>query len=69
LLHVDVHPAADGPTHLDLRYHLVVRGDPAPRPPVGESQEVLWYDRATATALADPGLRGLVESMTRADLR
>jgi 8-oxo-dGTP pyrophosphatase MutT (NUDIX family) len=60
LAHLDVHRAADGHTHLDLRYHLVARGDPTPRPPAGESQEVAWYDPQAAAALADPGLRGLI---------
>ncbi len=69
LRHVDVHQASDGHTHLDLRYRLVAQGDPTPRPPVGESQEVAWYGREEAAALADPGLRGLIESLTEADIR
>ncbi|MHB8506251.1 MAG: NUDIX domain-containing protein [Acidimicrobiales bacterium] len=60
LLHVDVHDAAHGHTHLDLRYALVVAGDATPRPPAGESQLVAWYPLAEAIPRADPGLRGLL---------
>lgn len=63
LLHVDVHDAAHGHTHLDLRYRLRVRGDPTPRPPEGESQEVAWYPLDAAIAVADPGLRVLLEAL------
>ena len=42
LVHVDVHAAADGHVHLDLRYLLVGAGRD-PRPPPGESQEVAWF--------------------------
>ena len=42
LIHVDVHDAANGHTHLDLRYLLVAPdGDPAPPP--GESPEARWF--------------------------
>ena len=63
LLHVDVHPAAHGHTHLDLRYRLVVEGDETPRPPEGESQEVAWYGWQDALAVADPGLVGLLRDL------
>ncbi|MDA8062217.1 MAG: NUDIX domain-containing protein [Actinomycetota bacterium] len=69
LLHVDVHAAADGHTHLDLRYRLSLRGDPEPCPPAGESQEVAWYDRAGAAAVADAGLSGLIASLPAEALR
>lgn len=60
LLHVDVHQAAHGHTHLDLRYLLALEGDPTPRPPEDESQAVAWFGLGDAVALADPGLRGLL---------
>lgn len=63
LLHLDVHGAAHGHTHLDLRYRLTVVGDATPRPPAGESQEVAWYRPADALELADPGLRGLLVAL------
>ncbi len=62
LLHVDVHPA--GPhTHLDLRYRLAVVGDPTPRPPAGESQDVRWFPWPEAVATADAGLSGLLRAL------
>jgi 8-oxo-dGTP pyrophosphatase MutT (NUDIX family) len=63
LVHVDVHPSAGGHTHLDLRYALAVEGDPEPRPPQGESQEVRWYGWPDAIAIADPGLAGLLRTL------
>lgn len=66
LLHLDVHGAAHGHTHLDLRYRLAVVGAPTPRPPAGESQEVAWYRLADALELADPGLRGLLVALAAA---
>jgi 8-oxo-dGTP pyrophosphatase MutT (NUDIX family) len=57
LVHVDVHPAAAGHVHLDLRY-LVETSDHEPRPPPGESQEVRWFAWPEALALADEGLAG-----------
>lgn len=56
-VHVDVHPAAAGHVHIDLRY--VVEGpdeDPAPEP--GESPEVAWMSWDEAIALADDALAG-----------
>jgi 8-oxo-dGTP pyrophosphatase MutT (NUDIX family) len=56
-VHLDVHPAARGHTHLDLRY-LLEATDPeaAPAPPPGESQQVRWFTWDEAIAAADPGL-------------
>lgn len=57
LVHVDVHPAAAGHLHLDLRY-LLLAGDEAPQPAPGESPEVRWFTWPEAVAAADPGLVG-----------
>jgi len=56
-VHLDVHPAAKGHTHLDLRYRLEPT-DPeaAPAPPPGESQLVRWFAWDDAVATADAGL-------------
>jgi 8-oxo-dGTP pyrophosphatase MutT (NUDIX family) len=67
LLHVDVHDAASGHTHLDLRYLLTVDGDDRPRPPAEESQDVAWYAWDEAAAIADPGLAGLIGHLRGAD--
>jgi 8-oxo-dGTP pyrophosphatase MutT (NUDIX family) len=57
LVHLDVHPAAKGHTHLDLRYLLHPTDDGAqPAPPPGESQQVRWFTWDEAIAAADPGL-------------
>jgi 8-oxo-dGTP pyrophosphatase MutT (NUDIX family) len=61
LVHVDVHPAAHGHTHLDLRYLVAAEGDPAP--PAGESQAVRWFTWAAAIAIADPGLVGALRKL------
>jgi 8-oxo-dGTP pyrophosphatase MutT (NUDIX family) len=55
LIHVDVHPAADGHTHLDLRY-LLLASDADPSPPPGESPEVRWCTWEEAEALSDGAL-------------
>ena len=55
LIHVDVHDAAKGHEHFDLRY-LLVAGDDDPSPPVGESPDVTWVGWEEAAALADPSL-------------
>lgn len=55
LVHLDVHPAARGHTHLDLRY-LLDAEDAEPAPPPGESQEVRWFTWAQARELADDAL-------------
>lgn len=57
LIDIDVHEAALGHTHLDLRY-LLVAGDDDPHPPPGESPEARWYSWDEALALADPALAG-----------
>jgi 8-oxo-dGTP pyrophosphatase MutT (NUDIX family) len=55
LVQVDVHPAAEGHLHLDMRY-LVLADDSEPSPPPGESQEVRWWDLDEAIAAVDEGL-------------
>lgn len=57
LVHVDVHEAAKGHVHLDLRY-LVHADDVEPSPGEGESPDVAWFTWDEAIALADPGLVG-----------
>jgi 8-oxo-dGTP pyrophosphatase MutT (NUDIX family) len=57
LLHLDVHEAALGHTHLDLRY-LLVGDDADPHPPPGESPEARWFGWDEATAAADEALVG-----------
>ena len=61
LVHLDVHPAARGHTHIDLRY-LVVGPDAAPVPEPGESPEVAWVSWEEAAALADEALVGGLRS-------
>lgn len=61
LFHLDVHEAAHGHTHLDLRYRLYSSGPPAP--PEGESQEVRWFTYEEAEKVADAGLRGLLNKL------
>lgn len=65
LVHVDVHPAAHGHTHLDLRYLTEADGDPAP--PADESQEVAWFGWDEAIALADAGLVGALRGLRPRD--
>lgn len=55
LVHVDVHPAAKGHTHLDLRYLLTAAATP-PCPPPGESQQVRWVSWEEALLTDDGGL-------------
>jgi 8-oxo-dGTP pyrophosphatase MutT (NUDIX family) len=55
LLHLDVHEAALGHTHLDLRY-LLLGADDDPEPPPDESPDARWYSWQEAMALADPAL-------------
>ncbi len=55
LIHLDVHEAALGHTHLDLRY-LLFGSDDDPHPPPGESPEARWYDWDEAAATADEAL-------------
>ena len=63
LFHVDVHPAAQGHTHLDLRYLVWAPPDePAPGP--DESQDVRWFGLDEAIAIADPGLVGALMKLS-----
>jgi 8-oxo-dGTP pyrophosphatase MutT (NUDIX family) len=55
LINIDVHEAALGHTHLDLRY-LLVAGDDDPHPPPDESPDARWYSWDEAIALADDAL-------------
>jgi 8-oxo-dGTP pyrophosphatase MutT (NUDIX family) len=55
LIHLDVHEAALGHTHLDLRYLLLGSADD-PHPPPGESPDARWYDWNEAAATADDAL-------------
>jgi 8-oxo-dGTP pyrophosphatase MutT (NUDIX family) len=55
LIHLDVHVAALGHTHLDLRY-LLLGADGDPHPPPDESPDARWYDWDEAILVADPGL-------------
>lgn len=59
LVHVSVHEVADGHTHLDLRY-LFDGGDADPSPPMGESQDVHWFDWPAAVVTAEPTLAGIL---------
>jgi 8-oxo-dGTP pyrophosphatase MutT (NUDIX family) len=64
LFHVDVHAAAKGHVHLDLRY-VLQGGDGDPKPPPGESQDVRWFGFDEALAIADPGLVGALRKLRR----
>jgi 8-oxo-dGTP pyrophosphatase MutT (NUDIX family) len=55
LIHLDVHEAALGHTHLDLRYLLIGPADD-PDPPPGESPQARWYDWEEAASMADDAL-------------
>jgi 8-oxo-dGTP pyrophosphatase MutT (NUDIX family) len=55
LIHLDVHEAAHGHTHLDLRY-LLLGDDADPDPPPDESPDARWCSWDEARALADPAL-------------
>jgi 8-oxo-dGTP pyrophosphatase MutT (NUDIX family) len=57
LIHLDVHEAALGHTHLDLRY-LLLGADGDPHPPPGESPEARWRSWDEAAAEADEALVG-----------
>jgi 8-oxo-dGTP pyrophosphatase MutT (NUDIX family) len=61
LIHVDVHGAAKGHTHLDLRY-LLVAADRDPVPPPGESPLARWFGWQEATRVADPALVGALRA-------
>jgi 8-oxo-dGTP pyrophosphatase MutT (NUDIX family) len=60
LIHLDVHEAALGHTHLDLRY-LLLGEDADPHPPPGESPEARWYSWDEATTTADEALVGALD--------
>lgn len=62
VIHVDVHPGPKGHTHLDLRYLCRAQGVPAPG--AGESADVRWFTWDQAVAVADPGLAGLLRSLS-----
>jgi 8-oxo-dGTP pyrophosphatase MutT (NUDIX family) len=55
LIHLDVHQAALGHTHLDLRY-LLLGADSDPMPPPDESPEARWCSWEEALQMADPAL-------------
>lgn len=64
LLHVDVHEAAKGHEHYDLRYLLLSEDtDPAPRE--GESPHARWFSWDEAAELADESLRGALAAARR----
>jgi 8-oxo-dGTP pyrophosphatase MutT (NUDIX family) len=58
LIHVDVHNAANGHEHLDLRYLLVADDDADPAPPLGESPDARWFSWEEAVQQADVALVG-----------
>lgn len=64
LIHVDVHDAAEGHVHLDLRY-LLLSDDREPSPPPGESPEARWFSWDDARRAADAALRGALEVARR----
>jgi 8-oxo-dGTP pyrophosphatase MutT (NUDIX family) len=64
LLHVDVHEAARGHTHLDLRY-LLLAPDDDPHPPPDESPEARWYTWDEALDVSDAALVGALEAARR----
>ena len=64
LIHVDVHEAARGHVHLDLRY-LVLAPDEDPSPGPGESQVVAWFSWEEAAELADASLAGALVAARR----
>lgn len=64
LVHLDVHAAAAGHVHIDLRY-LVEGPDAPPAPEPGESPEVAWVSWDEAEVLADEALAGAL-SVARA---
>jgi 8-oxo-dGTP pyrophosphatase MutT (NUDIX family) len=55
LIHLDVHEAAHGHTHLDLRY-LLLGADAVPMPPPDESPDARWCSWDEALGMADPAL-------------
>ena len=55
LIHLDVHDAALGHTHLDVRY-LLLGAEADPQPPPGESPDARWCGWDEALAMADAAL-------------
>ena len=55
LVHLDVHPAARGHVHLDLRY-LLEAPDDDPEPAPGESPQARWFGWDEALSVADEAL-------------
>ena len=64
LVHLDVHPAAEGHTHLDVRY-LLHAADQEPCPAPGESPEVAWFSWEDAARMADESLAGALAAARR----
>lgn len=64
LLHVDVHNAAHGHVHLDLRY-LLLAPDVDPSPPAGESPHARWFSWDEAIETADASLAGALVAAQR----
>jgi 8-oxo-dGTP pyrophosphatase MutT (NUDIX family) len=64
LLHLDVHPAADGHTHLDMRYFLI-GSDAEPAPPPGESPIARWFSWHEAHDRSDEALAGALHAAER----
>ena len=60
LVHIDVHEAALGHTHLDLRY-LLLGPDDDPNPAPGESPECRWFEWDAARSVADESLQGALD--------
>lgn len=56
LVHVDVHEGPRGHVHLDLRYLLHADEGGALAPASGESPDVSWHDRDSATRVGDDSL-------------
>lgn len=61
LVHIDAHAGGKGHRHYDFRYVLQGLAQ-APRPRLGESQQVQWCGLQQAIALADDGLLGLLQA-------
>jgi len=57
-VHGDVHEAALGHIHLDLRFLVLAPIDDEPRPPPHESQQVEWFAWADAFDVGDASLHG-----------
>ena len=60
-VHLDVHAAPKGHEHLDVRFLLRADGDP--RPPAGESPDVVWFSWPDAVAATDAALAPLLRHL------